>query len=63
MKREEHIYATMTDGSSEDVWAVLDPDKHSFAYLVEAVRELVQQKRGALPGEIGVMRLSFDPAY
>ena len=63
MVHEEHIYATLTDGSHEDVWAIIDPDKHSFVYLLGIVRELVLQKRGTLPTEIDVMRLSFDPAY
>jgi hypothetical protein len=63
MAHKEHIVATLTDGSQEDVWAVLDPDKHSFTYLLGAVRELVLLKRGALPNGIDVKRLSFDPVY
>jgi hypothetical protein len=63
MAHEEHIYAALTDGTTEDVWAILDPDKHSFGYLIDAVRELVTKKRGSLPLEVRITRLSFDPAY
>jgi hypothetical protein len=61
--REEHIYATLTDGSTEDVWGMLDPDKHPSVYLHSAVRELVSKKRGWLPADVGVARVDFDPSY
>jgi hypothetical protein len=63
MAKEEHIHAALTDGSTEDVWAMLDPDKHSFAYLVTAVREIIEKKRGSLPLCVQVARVTFDPAY
>jgi hypothetical protein len=63
MPQLEHIYAALTDGTTEEVWAILDPDKHSFAYLITLVRELVSKKRGTLPLNVTVARLAFDPAY
>ena len=63
MTIEEHIYAELTDGTSEEVSGLLDPDKHPSAYMLAAVRELVSRKRGSLPEDVMVNRVIFDPAY
>lgn len=63
MTYEEHIYADLTDGTSEEVWGRIDPDKHPSAYVLDAVRELVSRKRGSLPEGVTVDRVSFDPSY
>jgi hypothetical protein len=63
MTHEEHIYADLTDGTTEDVWGLIDPDKHPSAYVRDAVRELVSRKRGRLPDDVQVKRFSFEPAY
>jgi len=63
MTQEEHIFADLTDGTSEDVWGLLDPDRHPSVYLRDAVRALVCRKRGSLPDHVAVERFSFDPSY
>ena len=63
MTQEEHVYADLTDGTTEDVWVLLDPDRHPSAYVRDVVRELVSRKRGSLPDHVRVYRFSFDPAY
>src|SRR5580700_10693483 len=49
---KEHIYAGLTNGKTEEVWGILDPDKHSFACLATMVRELIVKKRGSLPHDV-----------
>lgn len=59
----EHIYAALTDGTVDDVWAIIDPDRHTFLALAALVRELIAKKRGFMPEDVGIATLSFDPAY
>jgi len=63
MQEEERIVARLTDGSTEQVWAVLDPDQHSFCFLRDFVLELIIKKRGFIHDKLGIESLSFEPPY
>ena len=58
-----HIHAELSDGTTAEVSATLDPDMYSFACLAGMIRELVIETRGSLPQDVQVARVFFDPAY